>query len=48
MSPIVFRQEEVIVILMKSKTAYRRLEIKDLIGRGPMRLSVAVALRLRE
>jgi hypothetical protein len=48
MSPIVLRQEEVIVILMKSKTAYRRLEIKDLIGRGPMRLSVAVPLRLRE
>ena len=31
MSPIVLRQEEVIVILMKSKTAYRRLEIEDLI-----------------
>ena len=48
MSPIVLRQEKVIVILMKGKTDYRSLEIEDLIERGPMRLSVAVALRLRE
>jgi hypothetical protein len=35
MSPIVLRQEEVIVILMKGKTDYRSLEIEDLIERGP-------------
>ncbi len=34
MSPIVLRQEEVIVILMKGKTDYRRLEIENLIERG--------------
>ena len=34
MSPIVLRQEEVIMILMKGKTDYRSLEIEDLIERG--------------
>ncbi len=34
MSPIVLRQEEVIVILMKGKTDYRSLEIEDLIEHG--------------
>ena len=34
MSPIVLRQEEVIVILMPGQIGYRRLEIEDLIERG--------------
>ena len=34
MSPIVLRQEKVIVILMKGKIGYRSLEIEDLIERG--------------
>ena len=34
MSPIVLRQEKVIVILMKGKIDYRGLEIEDLIERG--------------
>ena len=34
MSPIVLRQEKVIVILMKGKIDYRSLEIEDLIERG--------------
>ena len=34
MSRIVLGQEEVIVILMPGKIAYRRLDIEDLIERG--------------
>ena len=34
MSPIVLRQEKVIVILMTGKIGYRSLEILDLIERG--------------
>ena len=48
MGPIVLRQVKVFVILMKGEIGYRSLEILDLIERGPMRLSVAVPLRLRE
>jgi hypothetical protein len=48
MGPIVLRQVKVFVILMKGEIGYRSLEILDLIERGPMRLSVAVALRFRE